>query len=184
MRKSSPLRPPPRSHSSCHRLIPNRLFPNRLFPISCWGRTSSPEVPLWWDGDFDRVGRSIRPDVGTAAHAISDRASRRAQCPVSDCKQAAELMESTVAQLLRYPYRGGTVVFSPELDGLLMVALQRALHRRVARLRQRETLGLTAELCNRAVDPPGHTKCPLACWLRNLSLNSLPTPVLNPGRPT
>lgn len=113
---------------------------------------SSPGVPLWWDRDFDRAGRCIRPDVRTAAHAIWDCACRRAQFLISDCSQAADLMESTVAQVSRYLDRGGVVVFSRQINGLLMLAFQRALHRRVAKLRRLETLGGTAELCNRVVD--------------------------------
>ncbi len=113
---------------------------------------SSPETPLWWDRDFDRAGRCIRPDVRTAAHAIWDSACRRAQSLISDCSQAAELMENTVAQVSRYLDRGGVRVFSRQIEGLLMVAFKRALHRRVAKLRRLETCGGTGELSNRAVD--------------------------------
>jgi len=112
----------------------------------------SPETPLWWDRDFDHAGRCIRPDVRTAAHAIWDCACRQAQSLISDCSQAAELMESTVAQVSRYLDRGGVVVFSRQIDGLLMVAFRRALHRRVAKLRRLETCGGTGELSHRAVD--------------------------------
>src|SRR5712692_9911096 len=110
---------------------------------------SSSEVPLWWDRDVDRAGRPIRPDVRAAAHTIWRCACRRAQSLISDCSQAADLMESTVAQVSRYLDRGDVVVFSREVNGLLMLAFQRSLNRRVARLRRLESFGGTAELSNR-----------------------------------
>lgn len=113
---------------------------------------SSSETPLWWDKDVDRAGRSIRPDVRAAAHAIWGCACRQSQSLISDCSQAADLMESIVAQVSRYLDRGGVVVFSREINGLLMLAFQMALHRRVARLRRVESFGGTEELSNRAVD--------------------------------
>ena len=113
---------------------------------------SSPEVSLWWDRDVDRLGRPIRPDVRAAAHGIWDCACRRAQFLTSDSSEAADLMENTVAQVSRYLDRGGVVEFSREINGLLMVAFQRALHRHVAKLRRLEAYGGTEELSNRAVD--------------------------------
>jgi DNA-directed RNA polymerase specialized sigma24 family protein len=61
-------------------------------------------------------------------------------------------MESTVAQVSRYLDRGGVIVFSREIHGLLLRAFQRALHRHVAKLRRLETLGGTEDLSSRAVD--------------------------------
>jgi len=61
-------------------------------------------------------------------------------------------MESTVTQVSRYLDRRGVLVFSREIDGLLMIAFQRALYRRAAKLRRLETFGGTGELANRAVD--------------------------------
>ena len=113
---------------------------------------SSPEDPLWWDRDADRAGRLIRPDVRAAAHGIWGCACRRAQSLTSDCSQAAEVMESTVAQVSRYLDRGGVMVFSRQIDGLLMVAFRRALYRRAAKLKRLETFGASGELSNRAVD--------------------------------
>lgn len=113
---------------------------------------SSPEVALWWDSDADRAGRPLRPDVRTAAHGIWDRACRQAQSLISDSSQAADIMENTVAQVSRYLDRRGVAVFSRQIDGLVMVAFQRALHRRAAKLRRIETLGGTEALSNRAVD--------------------------------
>jgi predicted transcriptional regulator len=113
---------------------------------------SSPEIPLWWDRDSDRAGKPIRADVRAAAHAIWNCACRQALSLKSDCSQAADIMESTVAQVSRYLNRGGVVVFSREINGLLMLAFQKALHRRLEKLRRLESLGGTGELSNRAVD--------------------------------
>jgi len=113
---------------------------------------SSPEIPLWWDKEVDRAGRLIRPDVRAAAHGTWGSAFKQAQSLNSDCSQAADLMESTVAQVSRYLDRTGVAVFSREIDGLVMLAFQRALYRVVAKLRRLETLGGTEELSNRAVD--------------------------------
>ncbi len=117
-----------------------------------WCSMSSPEVSLWWDRDEDRAGRSIRSDVRAAAHRIWGSAYRQAQSLNSDPSQAADLMETTVSQVSRYLDRGGVAVFSREIDGLVMLAFQRALYRVVAKLRRLETLGGTGELSKRAVD--------------------------------
>jgi DNA-directed RNA polymerase specialized sigma24 family protein len=61
-------------------------------------------------------------------------------------------MESTVAHVSRYLDRNGVVVFSREIEGLLMVAFQRALYRRVAKLRRIETWGGPGNISHRAVD--------------------------------
>ena len=113
---------------------------------------SSPEVALWWDRDADRAGRPIRPDVRAAAHGIWACACRQAESLISDCSQAAGIMENTVAQVSRYLDRNGVVVFSREMEGLLMTAFQRALYRRIAKLRRVETWGGTGELSHRLVD--------------------------------
>ena len=113
---------------------------------------SSPEVALWWDRDADRAGRPIRPDVRAAAHGIWACACRQAESLISDCSQAADIMENTVAQVSRYLDRKGVVVFSGEMEGLLMAAFQRALYRRTAKLRRVETWGGTGELSHRLVD--------------------------------
>lgn len=112
----------------------------------------SPGVPIWWDRDVDRAGRSIRPDVRAAGHEIWGCACRRAQFLNCDGSQAADLMETTVAQVSRYLDRGGVMVFSRQIDGLLMFAFQRALHRCATKLRRLETFGAPGELSNRAVD--------------------------------
>jgi DNA-directed RNA polymerase specialized sigma24 family protein len=61
-------------------------------------------------------------------------------------------MESTVAQVSRYLDRGGVVLFSREIDGLVILAFRKAVYRRTAKLRRVESWGGTAELSNRAVD--------------------------------
>jgi DNA-directed RNA polymerase specialized sigma24 family protein len=113
---------------------------------------SSPETPLWWDRDIDRTGRPIRPDVRAAAHGIWNCAFRRAQSLIADCSQAADLMESSVAQVSRYLDRESVLVFSRELDGLLMCAFRRTLHRYAARLNRLQPVGGAGELSSRVVD--------------------------------
>jgi hypothetical protein len=110
------------------------------------------EAPLWWDREIDRTGRPIRLDVRAAAHGIWSCACSRAQFLIADCSQAAELMESCVAQVSRYLDRSGVAVFSRKIDGLVMLAFQRALHRRVAKLTRLKTVGGSEELSSRAVD--------------------------------
>ena len=112
---------------------------------------SSSATPLWWDRDIDRTGRPIRPDVRAAAHGIWDCACRRAHSLLDDCSQAAELMESSVAQVSRYLDRESVLVFSRELDGLLMCAFRRALYRRAAKLNRVQPVGGAHELSSRAV---------------------------------
>jgi DNA-directed RNA polymerase specialized sigma24 family protein len=112
----------------------------------------SPEVALWWDSDADRAGRPLRPDVRAAAHGIWGSACRQAQSLISDSSQAADIMESTVAQVSRYLDRGGVAVFSRQIDGLLMHAFQRSLYRYVAKLRRVENWGGTGEMSRRVVD--------------------------------
>jgi hypothetical protein len=110
------------------------------------------QSPLWWDREIDRTGRPIRPDVRAAAHGIWGCACRRAQSLIADCSQAAELMESSVAQVSRYLDRGSVLVFSRELDGLLMRAFRRALYRHAVRLNRLQPVGGAGELSSRVVD--------------------------------
>lgn len=112
----------------------------------------SPDVALWWDKDADHAGRSLRPDVRTAAHGIWGSACRQTQSLMSDSSQAAEIMESTVAQVSRYLDLRGVTVFSRQIDGLLMLAFQRSLYRYVSKLRRVENWGGTGEMSRRVVD--------------------------------
>src|SRR5215813_1805691 len=113
---------------------------------------SSREVSLWWDRDTDYAGRPLRPDVRAAAQRVWSCASRTAYTITGDGSYAAEIMENTVAQVSRYLDQGSVLVFSREIDGLLMLSFQRALRRRVAKLKRLESLGGVKELSNRAVD--------------------------------
>jgi DNA-directed RNA polymerase specialized sigma24 family protein len=113
---------------------------------------TSSEVALWWDRDADRAGRPIRPDVRAAAHEIWACACSQAESLISDGSQAADIMESTVLQVSRYLDRNRVVVFSREMEGLLMIAFQRALYRRISKLRRVEGWGGTGELSHRVVD--------------------------------
>src|SRR5258708_2650887 len=117
-----------------------------------WCRMSCSEVALWWDKDADHTGRPNRPDVRASGHRIWRCADKMAQTITGDSSHAAELMENTVAQVSRYLDRRCVVVFSREIDGLLMLSFQRALRRRLAKLRRIESLGVVKELSNRADD--------------------------------
>lgn len=121
-----------------------------LDPHGC--NMSSSDVPLWWDKNQDRAGRVIRPDVRAAAHAIWGRACRRAESRICDSSLAADLMESTVAQVSRYLDRGSVPLYSRKIDGLLMLAFRRTVDRHAARLRRLETVGASVDLSIRAVD--------------------------------
>jgi DNA-directed RNA polymerase specialized sigma24 family protein len=90
--------------------------------------------------------------VRASAHRVWNCARKTAQTITGDISHAAELMENTVAQVSRYLDRRCVVVFSREIDGLLMLSFQRSLRRRVAKLRRLEPLGGVKELSNRAVD--------------------------------
>jgi len=113
---------------------------------------SSAEVSLWWDKNIDSTGRPIRPDVRESAHRVWASASKQAQSVIFDSSQAAELMETTVAQISRYLDRSGVTTFSREIDGLIMYAFQKSLRRQAAQFRRLETMGGTSELSNQVVD--------------------------------
>src|SRR5882757_5513791 len=102
---------------------------------------SCSQVALWWDKDTDHTGRPIRPDVRASAHRVWNCARKTAQTITGDVSHAAELIENTVAQVSRYLDRRRVVVFSRQIDGLLMLSFQRSLRRRVAKLRRLEPLG-------------------------------------------
>src|SRR5882757_5430723 len=113
---------------------------------------SCSQVALWWDKDTDHTGRPIRPDVRASAHRVWNCARKTAQTITGDVSHAAELIENTVAQVSRYLDRRRVVVFSRQIDGLLMLSFQRSLRRRVAKLKRLEPLGGVNEFSNRAVD--------------------------------
>ena len=104
------------------------------------------EAPLWWDRDADRTGRIIRPDVRAAALAVWATGCRRARAELRDPSQAAELMESTVAQVSRYLDRQQIPNFSRELKGLVTHSFQRSVQRCMTRRRRFVTLNAPEQL--------------------------------------
>jgi DNA-directed RNA polymerase specialized sigma24 family protein len=112
----------------------------------------SPERTLsWWDREVDRAGRPIRKDVRSAAHEVWGIAYRRTQALLVDPAQAADLMESSVAQVSRYLDRMGAPPSSRK-NGLLWLAFSRALQRLATRSNRLELAGGSFELSGRAVD--------------------------------
>ena len=108
-------------------------------------------ILVWWDRDFDQAGRPIRPDVRLAGHEIWEQACQRTQALLDDHGPAAELMETSVAQVSRYLDRIGAPE-SSEKHGLLMVAFCRGLRRYAAKLNRLELVGGSGELASRALD--------------------------------
>src|SRR5882757_9052577 len=103
--------------------------------MACPGRTL-----VWWDREIDHAGRTIRPDVRSAAHDIWGQACQQTQALVADYAPAAELMENTVAQVSRYLDRIGAPL-SARKHGLLLVAYCRALRRYAAKASRLEPAG-------------------------------------------
>jgi DNA-directed RNA polymerase specialized sigma24 family protein len=99
----------------------------------------------------DRTGRPIRPEVRFAAHEIWKQSCQRTRVLLGDPAPAAELMESTVAQVSRYLDRIGAPS-STRKHGLLLVAFCRALRRYAAKSKRLELVGGTAELSNYTTD--------------------------------
>ena len=108
-------------------------------------------ILVWWDRDVDQAGRPIRPDVRMAGHEIWKQACRRTQALLDDHGPAAELMESSVAQVSRYLDRIGAPESSGK-HGLLMVAFCRRLRRYAAKLNRLEFVGGSGELASRTPD--------------------------------
>ena len=114
--------------------------------MACPGRTL-----LWWDRELDLAGRTIRPDVRSAAHDIWEQACQQTMALIADHAPAAELMENTVAQVSRYLDRIGAPVSSRK-HGLLLVAYCRALRRYALKANRLEPVGGSAELAMRMAD--------------------------------
>ena len=111
-----------------------------------------PTIALsWWDREVDRAGRPIRTDVRLAGHEIWEQACRRTHVLLADYEPAAELMESTVAQVSRYLDRIRAPL-STRKQGLLLVAFCRALRRYAAKSRRLEFAGGAADLTNHSAD--------------------------------
>jgi predicted transcriptional regulator len=123
-----------------------------LFVFTQWCSMARPERTFpWWDREVDRAGKPIRTDVRPAAHEIWADACRRTRAHLADPAQAAELMETTVAQVSRYLDRIGAP-WSPRKNGLLMLAFSRALQRYAAKSSRLEPIGGASELSCRAID--------------------------------
>lgn len=114
--------------------------------MACAGRTL-----VWWDRDIDQAGRPIRADVRVAAHEIWHQACQRTQALLDDHGPAAELMETSVAEVSRYLDRIGAPE-SSQKHGLLMVAFCRGLRRYAAKLNRLQLVGGSVELATRALD--------------------------------
>ena len=108
-------------------------------------------ILVWWDRDVDQAGRPIRPDVRLAGQEIWEQACQRTRALLDDHGPAAELMETSVAQVSRYLDRIGAPK-SSEKHGLLMVAFCRGLRRYAAKLNRLEFVGGSGELASRAFD--------------------------------
>jgi DNA-directed RNA polymerase specialized sigma24 family protein len=89
--------------------------------------------------------------VRSAAHDLWEQACQQTLALVADHAPAAELMESTVAQVSRYLDRIGAPVSSRK-HGLLLVAYSRALRRYAAKANRLEPVGGSAELAIRMAD--------------------------------
>lgn len=100
---------------------------------------------VWWDREVDTQGQPIRSDVRAAGRDLWTEACQQTMAALGDHGPAAELMESTIAQVSRYLDRAGAPMASRK-HGLVMVAFRRALGRYRARLSRLELIGGSDEL--------------------------------------
>ncbi len=100
--------------------------------------TVSSNAPFWWDRELDSTGKTIRPDVRSAALEIWEVACNQTRALLGEPCEAAGLMERSVVQISRYLNRRNVPIFSQDTNGLLMCAFCRALRRHVAKLRRIE----------------------------------------------
>lgn len=107
--------------------------------MACAGRSL-----VWWDRDFDTVGRPIRDDVRSAARDLWEQACQQTIATIADDGPAAELMENVVAQVSRYLDRTGAPISSRK-HGLVMMAFCRALRRYRAKSARLEPLGAATD---------------------------------------
>ena len=91
------------------------------------------EVPFWWDRGIDEAGRPIRPDVRAAALAVWESSCRPARRALQDGSHAAQLMETSIAQISRYLDANAIPAFSRPIEGLVAHSFQRAVRRDLAR---------------------------------------------------
>ncbi len=100
---------------------------------------------VWWDREVDAQGQPIRSDVRAAGQDLWTEACQQTMAALGDHGPAAELMESTIAQVSRYLDRAGAPMASRK-HGLVMVAFRRALCRYRAKLSRLELIGGSDEL--------------------------------------
>ena len=115
------------------------------------GMSRTGTIRVWWDRDVDQAGRQIRPDVRLAGHEIWECACERTRAVVGEHAPAAELMESTVAQVSRYLDRIGAPL-SPQKHGLLMAAFSRTLRRYAAKCARLHLVGDSNQLSRGIAD--------------------------------
>lgn len=113
--------------------------------MACEGRTL-----VWWDRDVDASGRPIRPDVRTAGRELWAQACQQTKAMIADDALAAELMETSVAQVSRYLDRIGAPV-SSQKHGLVMIAFSRALRRYRAKSARLELMGSSTDFSDLAI---------------------------------
>jgi DNA-directed RNA polymerase specialized sigma24 family protein len=118
---------------------------DRGLPLICM--STLPWVgPLWWDRDFDRQGRRIRPDVRKAAHEIWAYARARTRSALGDESEAAEIMELSVDRISRYLDRREIPLFSINVAGLMTAAFRRQLQKRQLKAGRMEFVGGASEM--------------------------------------
>ena len=98
-------------------------------------------------GRADRFGRTCEPPRMEFGPAPAGRFN-----PLSPTVARPRKSWRAASQVLRYLNREGVVVFSREMEGLLVLAFSRALYRRAAKLKRLETVGGSGELSIVAVD--------------------------------
>lgn len=108
------------------------------------------KMPVWWDRDIDQTGRPIRKDVRVAGRETWGVAYRRTRTLLNDPGPAAELMETSVAEVSRYLDRIGAPQSSHK-HGLVMAAFSRRLRRYATKLNRLEFVGGSAELSSHPV---------------------------------
>jgi DNA-directed RNA polymerase specialized sigma24 family protein len=105
--------------------------------------STSQTIARWWDREFDKLGKPIRPDVRAAAVEIWEKVCSKAQSTLGDATEAPELMESCVSRVSRSLDRRQVPLFSQKTAAMLMVTFGRELSRYAAKLRRTQPKGDT-----------------------------------------